>query len=83
MGWFGTVGVHLHRTLAIPMMAVVPRSLDLATSALGPLQPPSVGLDWELPAQLPVIMDIFTSYAMDHTNTLDSYYGLFATILPA
>ena len=28
-------------------------------------------------------MDIFTSYAMDHTNSLDSYYGLFATILPA
>ena len=83
MGWFGSVGVHLHGTLPIPMMAVGPRSLDLATSALGPLQPPSVGLDWELPAQLPVIMDIFTSFAMDHSNTLDSYYGLFATILPA
>ena len=82
MGWFGSVGVHLHMTLPIPMMTVGPRRLDLATAALGTLQPPSVVPDWELPAQLPVIMDIFTSYAMDHTNTLDSYYGLLASILP-
>ena len=50
MGWFGSVVVHLHRTLAIPLMAVGPRRLGLATAALGPLQPPSVGLYWELPA---------------------------------
>ena len=29
-----------------------------------------MGLDWEPPAQLPGITDIFTSYAMDHTNML-------------
>ena len=52
MGWFGSVVVHLHRTLAIPMIAVGPRRLGLATAALGPLQPPSMGLSWEHPQVL-------------------------------
>ena len=39
--------VYLLRTLTIPMRAVGPSGLDLATAALGPLQPPSVGQDWE------------------------------------
>ena len=74
---------HLHRTLPILMGVVGLSRLDLAAAASSPLQPPSVGQDWELPAQPPVNKDIFTSHAMEDTSTLNSYNGLFATILPA
>jgi hypothetical protein len=65
------------------MMAVGPYRLDLAEAALGHLQPPSVGQDWELQDQQPATLDAFSSYTMDHTSTLMIYYGLFANILPA
>ena len=76
--------VYLLRTLTIPMRAVGPSGLDLATAALGPLQPPSVGQDWEhmrpisaIPADTPL------TYTLAYTSTFDGYYGLFTGVLPA
>ena len=40
-------------------------------------------LDSLIIAVLVSVGDIDTSYAVDRTNTLNSYYGLFATLLPA
>jgi hypothetical protein len=47
---------HLHWTLPILMGVVGLSRSDLATAASSPLQPPSVGQDWELPAQPSVNM---------------------------
>jgi len=66
--------VHLHRTLTIPMKAVGPSGLDLEAAAFGPLQPPSVGPDWEPPR---LTLDTFGSFPT-HTadNTYDGYHRL-------
>jgi len=74
---------HLHRTPPIPMMAVGPSRQDLATAALGHLQPPSVGLDWEQPLHLSVKTISTSNTTTDFTSNTRGYYGLFATFLPA
>jgi hypothetical protein len=55
---------HLYRTLPILMGVVGLSRTDLAAAASSPLQSPSVGQDWELPAHSTVNKDIFTSHAM-------------------
>ena len=74
---------YLNRTLPILMGAVGLSRLDLAAAASSPLQPPSVGQDWEHPAMFLTYMDmIFTTFTLDHTSTPRSFHGLFASLLP-
>ena len=64
--------VRLNRALSISVMAVGPSRLDLETAALGPLQPPSMGQDWEPPQRLSD--NSATIFLTHHTdNTYDGY----------
>ena len=68
--------------LPISVWAVgLPRD-DLATAAFIPFQPPSTGLDWDLPGQPPAYI-FFTNIPTNHPTTYKGYYGLHAKNLPA
>ena len=68
--WMGTPGTPMSMGPQCPM-TLLPSTSNLPWSRLGTISPS------------PVNKDIFTSYTVDDNSPPGSYYGLFATFLPA
>jgi len=68
--WMGTPGTPMSMGPQRPM-TLLPSTSNLPWSRLGTISPS------------PVNKDIFASYTVDDNSPLRSYYGLFATFLPA